>query len=239
MPRSSASVPPHPPEDPPHGLGWNAYAVLTPPPDPAVERRRRRGLVLRISTVLAGVLQLALAGFLITLPGGSTTLDPLPGSERDRRPEAVRVPMAAATPRPAASSARPSAPTAPAAPTTRPTSSPYGWTSRPSPATSPTTVPTGTGPTGTGPTTTADSGSTTVSPAGPASTNAPGASAPPATRRPGPARKRGYVPPEPALSPAPRIVSTLAPLVRQPRPRATRTTLPGSVPGSASDQTGY
>ncbi|GAA1673924.1 hypothetical protein GCM10009733_083700 [Nonomuraea maheshkhaliensis] len=205
--------------------------MLTPPPDPAVERRRRRGLVVRISTVLAGVLQLALAGFLITLPGGSTTLDPLPGSERDRRPEAVRVPMAAATPRPTPSGARPSAPSAP---TARPTSPPYGWTSRPSPADSPTTIPTGTGPT-----TTADSGSKTVSPEGPASTNAPGASAPPATRRHGPARKRGYVPPEPALSPAPRIVSTLAPLVRQPGPRATRTTLPDAVPGSASGQTGY
>ncbi|PRX61908.1 hypothetical protein B0I32_114277 [Nonomuraea fuscirosea] len=222
MPRSSASVPPHPPEDPPHGLGWNAYAVLTPPPDPAVARRRRRGLVLRVSTVLAGVLQLALAGFLITLPGGSTTLDPLPGSEHDRRPEAVRVPMAAATPRPTVSGVRPSAPTP------RPTTSSYGVTSRPTPAGSPKTAPT----------TTADPDAT-VSPDGPAATNAPGASAPPATRRPGPARKRGYVPPAPALSPAPRIVSTLAPLVRQPRPRATRTPSPGSVPGSASDRTWY
>ncbi|MEV5894247.1 hypothetical protein [Nonomuraea fuscirosea] len=237
MPRSSASIPPHPPEDPPHGLGWNAYAVLTPPPDPAVARRRRRGLVLRVSTVLAGVLQLALAGFLITLPGGSTTLDPLPGSEHDRRPEAVRVPMAAATPRPTSSGVRPSAPTP------RPTTSSYGGTSRQSPAGSPVTASTGpTAPAGADPTTTADPDST-VSPAGPASTNAPGASAPPATRRPGPARKRGYVPPAPALSPAPRIVSTLVPLVRQPRPRATRTqspgSVPGSVPGSASDQTWY
>jgi hypothetical protein len=69
--------------------------VLSERPGPAGERRRR---VLGVSTVLLGVVHLAVAGFLITLPGSSPTLDPLTfPQEKDGR---TRGPVAALSPRP-------------------------------------------------------------------------------------------------------------------------------------------
>ncbi|MFB4277407.1 MULTISPECIES: hypothetical protein [unclassified Nonomuraea] len=61
----------------------------------------RRGQALRISTVLAGLLHLVLAGLLIAIPGSSPTLDALPVPEGDK--ERARRPVAALSPRPATS----------------------------------------------------------------------------------------------------------------------------------------
>lgn len=78
--------------------------------DQAAERRRRRGLALRISTLLVGVLHLALAAVLIGLPGSFPTLDPLPVPEGEEE-RAGRRPVAALSPRPASTPAgRPAEP---------------------------------------------------------------------------------------------------------------------------------
>ncbi|WP_344489685.1 hypothetical protein [Nonomuraea monospora] len=96
--------------------------------DQAEERRRRRGLALRVSTLLVGVLNLALAAVLIALPGSSTSFDPLPtpgaGAEsRGETREDVRTgrPVAATSPRSAPAPVAPTSPRsapAPIAPTT-------------------------------------------------------------------------------------------------------------------------
>ncbi|WP_043618878.1 hypothetical protein [Nonomuraea candida] len=66
--------------------------------DPATERR---GRVLRIVAVLAGLLSLALAAVLMGLPGPFRTLDPVPGHAHDGEPS--RRPVAALTAHPTAS----------------------------------------------------------------------------------------------------------------------------------------
>ncbi|TYB61853.1 hypothetical protein FXF51_27685 [Nonomuraea sp. PA05] len=90
--------------------------------DQAEERRRRRGLALRISTLLAGVLNLALAAVLIALPGSSTSFDPLPtpGAGTETREKARGDTR---TGRPVAATSLRSAP-APVAPTTSAAPSP-------------------------------------------------------------------------------------------------------------------
>ncbi|GAA3694412.1 hypothetical protein GCM10022224_069980 [Nonomuraea antimicrobica] len=105
-------------------------AVLTEQYDHATERRDRRGRALRISTVLAGVVHLVLAGILIGIPGSSPTLDPLPVPEQqkqaDPRPGSALSRRAAATP-------AHGHPTAPPAPVTAPEGSASAATPRPTP----------------------------------------------------------------------------------------------------------
>nr|WP_311132285.1 hypothetical protein [Nonomuraea gerenzanensis] len=85
-------------------------------------RRRRRGLVLRVSTLLLGVVHLVLAAVLIALPGGSRAFDPLPapevgaeqatepaGEPRTGRPVAATSPRSAAAPAPPTTSGPPTA----------------------------------------------------------------------------------------------------------------------------------
>ncbi|MGR6922056.1 hypothetical protein ACU635_48080 [[Actinomadura] parvosata] len=70
----------------------------------AGERRRRRGLALRISTLLLGVLHLVLAAVLIALPGRTPAFDPLPTPDASAEPGAERR-IAAITPHPASAPA--------------------------------------------------------------------------------------------------------------------------------------
>ncbi|NJP98520.1 hypothetical protein HCN51_55425 [Nonomuraea sp. FMUSA5-5] len=70
----------------------------------ADERRRRRGLALRISTLLLGVLHLVLAAVLIALPGRTPAFDPLPTPDASGEPGTERR-IAAITPRPASAPA--------------------------------------------------------------------------------------------------------------------------------------
>ncbi|MEV4173594.1 hypothetical protein [Nonomuraea sp. NPDC049709] len=93
----------------------------------------RRGQALRISTVLAGLLHLVLAGLLIAIPGSSPTLDALPVPEGDK--ERARRPVAVLSPRPATSPVEP--PAAPRRATAPGTSAPPA-TPRPTPTPTPT-----------------------------------------------------------------------------------------------------
>lgn len=54
---------------------------MTPPDHPTTQQPSRRGQALRISTVLAGLLHLALAALLVGIPSSSPTLDELPTPE--------------------------------------------------------------------------------------------------------------------------------------------------------------
>ncbi|AQZ65286.1 hypothetical protein BKM31_31000 [[Actinomadura] parvosata subsp. kistnae] len=81
----------------------------------ADERRRRRGLALRISILLLGVLHLVLAAVLIALPGRTPAFDPLPTPDASGEPNTERR-IAAITPHPASAPAslRASSPVRPA-----------------------------------------------------------------------------------------------------------------------------
>ncbi|GAA4971180.1 hypothetical protein HD597_007290 [Nonomuraea thailandensis] len=110
--------------------------------DHAEERRRhRRGLALRISTLLVGVLHLVLAAILIALPGSSPSLHPLPAPDADEETTAAPGtgrPVAATDPRSTSAPADPTTsthpPTTPHA-ATRPSTAPQAATA-PAPSTS-------------------------------------------------------------------------------------------------------
>ncbi|MEV4470823.1 hypothetical protein [Nonomuraea sp. NPDC049504] len=163
--------------------------MLSERPGPAGARRRR---VLGVSALLAGVLQLAVAGVLIGVPGSSPTLDPLTFPyEEDAR---GRRPLSALSPRPIAT------------PTSAPSGAPSGAPSDGQNG-APTSAPTG-GPTG-GPTSGPRIGAITSAPSSPAT-----AGPKPSTRDGGSARPRSRegeaVPPRAART-SPREVSVLAP----------------------------
>ena len=224
--------------------------MLSERPGPAGERRRR---VLGVSTVLVGVAQLAVAGFLITLPGSSPTLDPLtfPQEEGDGR---TRGPVAALSPRPIATP-RTAASRGPASehdPTGGPTSGPavpvptVPANTVPVPTLPASTVPTNTEPASTGPTST---GPTPAGPerwtASPEEAASPGGSMRPGSE-PEAARDGEPVPPRAARR-APREVSVHAPdtpplvagghATRTPAPWRTR--MPSGLVDGHPAETGY
>lgn len=98
--------------------------------------RERRGRGLRIATVLAGVMQLAVAAVLIMLPGASPTLTLVPVPEDDPAGDPVRRPQAALHARPTSSPVTPP----PAVPTPPAQDEPSATASAvPSPSATPTT----------------------------------------------------------------------------------------------------
>ncbi|SDJ26202.1 hypothetical protein SAMN05421874_101236 [Nonomuraea maritima] len=106
------------------------------PPASGDDGAGRRGRGLRIATVLAGVMQLAVAAILIGLPGGSPTLTLVPGPEDDPAADPVRRPQAALHARPTSSPVT----SAPDLPTPDVPDEPSAGTSAvPSPSASPTT----------------------------------------------------------------------------------------------------
>ncbi len=69
-----------------HAAGTGHPTVTTPQRPTPSDPRQRRAQAVKISTVLAGILQLVLATLLVGIPGSSITLDPLPTPESDTTP---------------------------------------------------------------------------------------------------------------------------------------------------------
>ncbi|MEV0819660.1 hypothetical protein [Nonomuraea rubra] len=167
-------------------------------------RRRRRGLALRISTLLLGVLHLVLAAILIAVPGSSPSLDPLPSLDADKetsdRTSAGRSPTAEP------GTARPIAAT-----------SPHSASPPVPPAT----------PTPADPTTSAHPSSAPQTP------TATSSSTPEATPRPssGPVGERGVVPPSEGVREASKIAPAIPPKTVKTRPaRPSKTPIPAIAP---------
>ncbi|MFB4268136.1 hypothetical protein [Nonomuraea sp. GTA35] len=103
-------------------------------------RRRRRGLALRISALLVGVLHLVLAAVLIALPGSSPSLDPLPPDTGGETADEARTgrPVVAISPHSASAPAEPTT-SGPVEPTAsgRPSTVPQAATAPSIPQTSP------------------------------------------------------------------------------------------------------